>query len=222
MLNIAVDGTSASGKSSVCKAVASRLKIVHLNTGAMYRSYALFAIRENINTKEDSCVDKLLKGANIQVKIIDNKQYTFLNGEDVSNILQTNEISNVSAIISQFKEIRKKVKAMQIDIAKKYNVLIEGRDIGTKILPRAKYKFFITASLEERANRRFKQLKESNNLTKTWQEIYDSLKERDYLDEHRKISPLCKAKDAILVDSTNMSFDEVVNFICDIIEKGEN
>ena len=219
MINIAVDGPSASGKSSVSREVAKRLNILHLNTGAIYRAFGLFSLRNNIkglpNEKE---LDFIIKNSNIDVKIIDGKQYTYIGDEDVSDILQVPNIAEQSSYLSQIEDIRKLARAIQKKIAKNYNVLIEGRDIGTVILPNADFKFYITASCEERAKRRYKQLIEKGKEA-DYEEILQSIKDRDYKDEHRENSPLKIAQDAIVVDSTNMDFEQTVEYILKIIKE---
>ena len=219
MINIAIDGPSASGKSSVSREVAKKLNLLHLNTGAIYRAFGLFSLRNNIvGNPTDKQLKFILNNANISVKIIDGKQYTFIGDEDVSNILQSPDIAEQSSYLSQIEDIRVNARKIQRNIAKNYDVLIEGRDIGTVIIPNADYKFYVTASVEERAKRRYKQLIEKGQQANL-QEIAKGIQERDYKDEHRTNSPLKIAKDACVVDTTNMTFDEVVDYIVNKVKE---
>lgn len=220
MVNIAIDGTSGSGKSSISQSVATKIGFKHLNTGEFYRAFALNLIRNNLDPNSETDIEKLVKITNINVRFNEkNVQETILNGENVSSLLSEPNISENSAKISQYLTVRQKIRLIQRETAKKYNIIMEGRDIGTEILPNADVKFFITASLEERANRRYKQYLEKGVSATTYEEVLNSLKMRDYLDENRAIAPLKKADDAILVDSTNLTYDEVVNLISNIILK---
>lgn len=216
MFNIAVDGTSASGKSTVCKLVAKELGILHLNTGALYRSMAKFFLDNNLKSTDSNDVEYAINNCNISIKFENNSQKTLINGEDISDSLSQNNISEFSAIISQIPAVRQKIKLLQQDIAKSFNVLIEGRDICSEILPNSKYKFFITASLEERAKRRFNQLKQLDSNV-TYESILNSLKLRDFQDTHRAICPLKQVEDAILIDTTSLSIEQVVKKILDFI-----
>lgn len=218
MINIAIDGPSASGKSSVSREVAKRLNVLHLNTGSIYRAFGLFSLNNNIIGKPNNeQLQFIVENSKINIKIIEGKQHTFINKQDVSDVLQTPEIAEQTSILSQIEEIRKLARAIQREVANNYDVLMEGRDIGTVILPNANYKFYITASLEARAVRRYKQLIEKGKNEK-YEDILQSIKERDYKDEHRENSPLKIAQDAHVVDSTNMTFDEVVDNIVKIIK----
>ena len=218
--NIAIDGTSGSGKSSVASKLADILNYYHLNTGQLYRAYALKCIQMGILEPTLEDVLKIVETTSVEVVFKDKKQITLLDGNDVTNILNDNKISAIASLISPYQELRNKVVSVQRELASKYNIIIEGRDIGTKIIPNAKYKFFITASVEARAERRFKQLKEMGKNV-TYDEILQGLKERDDKDINRKHSPLVMAKDSILIDTSNLTFEQVVDLVLSHISKSD-
>lgn len=220
MINIAIDGTSGSGKSSVAGIIADILKFYHLNTGALYRAYALKFINLGILEPKLEDVLSVIKNTKVDVKFKNGKQSTFLDGKDVSNLLNDNKISTIASIISPYQDLRNQVVKLQRGLAKKHNIVIEGRDIGTVIIPNAKYKFFITASAEARADRRYKQLKDAGKKV-SYEEILNGLKERDEKDIKREHSPLVKAEDAILIDTSNLSLDEVVDVVLSYISKSD-
>lgn len=219
MLNIAVDGTSASGKSTICEMLAKKLNILHLNTGALYRSYALYFILNNLPIKSPDDADKFFEKIHIKVSFESKMQINLLNDKDITTLLNNPHVAEYSSIISQNQKVRNKIKEIQLNLANNNDILIEGRDIGSEIIPNAKFKFFITASLEERARRRYIQLKEIDKNIK-YEDILNSLKERDFKDMNRKISPLIIPNDAIIIDTTNKTIDEAVNLMYEIILKG--
>lgn len=214
-LNIAVDGVSGSGKTTICDILAKKLGINHLSSGAIYRAIALYIIKTNINylgyvnnnkqmqiqVKED------LKNCNIEVKFDNFIQKIYLNKVDCTNLLNTNEISNVASIISQNHTVREMVKEIQLKLASTQDIIIDGRDITSEVLVDADFKFFITASIDVRAERRFLQYNKKVAL----EEIKKELAERDYRDEHREISPLKIVKDATIIDTTNINVDDAIN-----------
>lgn len=218
VVNIAIDGTSGSGKSTVAGKLADKLHYYHLNTGQLYRAYALKCLNMGVTEPEKDDVLNLIKNTKVEVKFINGKQSTYLDGENVTNQLNDAEISRVASIISPFKQLRECVIEIQRSMAKLHNIIIEGRDIGTVIIPNAKYKFFVTASVEARAERRYKQLIEAGKNV-DYNDILNGLKERDEKDTQREISPLIKANDAILVDTSNLNIEEVVDLILSKIDK---
>lgn len=218
VVNIAIDGTSGSGKSTVAGKLADKLRYYHLNTGQLYRAYALKCLNMGVAEPEKDDVLNLIKNTKVEVKFINGKQSTYLDGENVTNQLNDAEISRVASIISPFKELRMCVIEIQRSMAKLHNIIIEGRDIGTVIIPNAKYKFFVTASVEARAERRYKQLMEAGKNV-DYNDILNGLKERDEKDTQREISPLIKANDAILVDTSNLGIEEVVDLMLSKIDK---
>jgi cytidylate kinase len=216
MINIAIDGTSASGKSSIANSLAKRLNYLHLNTGSLYRAYALKLLRQNITNPNLQDVLNLIDTTVVTVEYADNKQVTLLDGERVNELLEDNKVSAVASVISPYQELRDKVVALQRKLARENNIVIEGRDIATKIIPNAKYKFYITASDEVRAKRRFAQLVE-NGKNVTYEEILSALKERDIKDSTREHSPLVKADDAVLIDTSNINIEQSVDLILSYI-----
>ncbi len=218
VVNIAIDGTSGSGKSTVAGKLADKLHYYHLNTGQLYRAYALKCLNIGVVEPERDDVLNLIKNTKVEVKFINGKQSTYLDGENVTNQLNDAEISRVASIISPFRELRECVIEIQRSMAKLHNIIIEGRDIGTVIIPNAKYKFFVTASVEARAERRYKQLIEAGKNV-DYNDILNGLKERDEKDTQREISPLIKAYDAILVDTSNLGIEEVVDLMLSKIDK---
>lgn len=211
-ITIAIDGPSGSGKSSVAKIVSEKLGILHLNTGSMYRMVALYFLRNKLDYNDPEIVENNIKDINIEVKYENNEQADYLNGEFVSNILRTDDISTAASVVSQFSHVREKAVAIQKAIAKKISVIMEGRDIGTVVLPDSKNKFFLTATSEERAKRRYKQNLEMG-ISCEYEKILQDVKDRDVRDTTRSHSPLKQADDAIYIDSTNMTIDQVVNFV---------
>lgn len=219
MISVAIDGTSGAGKSSVADEVCKRLNFLHLNTGELYRAIAYKAKNCNIDYNDENELSKMITKTKIDIKFIDGKQIVYLDGENISNKLHNPEMSKGASLVSQFKDIRESIKELQRSFAKQFDIVIEGRDIGTEILPNATHKIFLTASPESRAERRVKQLIEDGQENINYNEILDSIKKRDYTDSHRQISPLKQAEDAIYIDSSNLTFDEVVNKILDIIKR---
>lgn len=222
-LNIAVDGHSASGKSTVCDILARKLNINHLSSGGLYRAISLYLKDNNLDylkyTNNDeftlNYVKNELKNINIEVKFENFVQKIILNGTDVSNKLQTNEVSKIVSIVAQNLEVREFVKKIQLHLAKTQNIIIDGRDITSEVLKDAKYKFFITASIKARAERRYLQY----NKTIPLKTIEKDLQDRDYQDEHRTLSPLKIVDDAIVIDSSNQTIEETVNEILKYINK---
>jgi len=220
-INIAVDGHSASGKSTVCDLVAKKLNINHLSSGALYRAIALYLIRNNIDYKiflkgEENFIDikKILKGVKLNVTFENFVQKIILNNEDVTNLLNTSEISFLASNISQNILVRELVMEVQKKLAKTQNIIIDGRDITSVVLKNSKNKFFITASIDSRAKRRYLQYNKKIPLKKIKQELL----ERDFKDETREISPLKIEKDAIIIDTTNLTTEKTVDKLIDLIK----
>lgn len=217
-INIAIDGTAGSGKGSVSKQLAKRLGFFHLDTGAIYRSVAYAALEQKISPNDEKSLEKMLKNLNFHVELEKNGenqvQKNILNGEDLKDKIRTEEISEASSIVSQFKEVREFATSIQHKIANNYDVIIEGRDIGTVVIPHADFKFFLTASPEVRARRRLAQL----NLPESeFENVLNEIKERDKRDSLREISPLKVADDAIYVDNSNQTVDETVELMFNYI-----
>ena len=212
MINIAIDGPAGAGKSSVAKAVAAKLGFIYVDTGALYRSIGVNALRNGLNTEDAAAVTALLPATKVELKFVDGTQKVFLNGEDVSEAIRMPEASMAASNVSAIPAVRTFLLDLQRDMAKNNNVIMDGRDIGTVILPDAQYKFFLTASAEVRADRRFKELAEKG-INVDYKSLLEEIIQRDYNDSHRETAPLKQADDAILIDSSDMNIDEVINAI---------
>ena len=220
-LVIAIDGFSSTGKSSISKVVADTLGLIHIDTGAMYRAITLFGLRNFKNEKQEIDLPKLLQNLNeisLEFKENSGKLEIYLNGENVSKEIRTTEVSDNVSLIAKHLEVRARLVVLQRDIAEKQGVIMDGRDIGTVVLPNADYKFFLTASADERARRRFLEL-QSLGIETTIEEVKQNLIERDRIDSEREISPLKQAEDAILIDNTNLNKEETIDLILSYIKK---
>lgn len=215
-VNIAIDGPSGAGKSTIAKAIAKKIEYVYVDTGALYRSIAYFMIENGIDVKNSDEVCGNLEKINVSLKYVDGSQRVILNGEDVSELIRTPEISMGASAVSALPPVREFLFGLQQNIAKENNIIMDGRDIGTVVLPNADVKIFLTASAEKRAERRFKELREKGD-TSTYEEVLNDIIKRDYDDSHREIAPLKKAEDAVEVDSSEMTLEEVVEHISAII-----
>lgn len=210
--SIAIDGPSASGKSSVSKLLAKKLNINHLSSGALYRAVALYLHENNIDEKD---VNDHLKDIKIKVKFENFQQIIYLNGNNVTDLLHNNDISTLSSVISQNRKVREFVKDIQLGLTKKQNIIIDGRDIASVVLPNSKYKFFVTASVKARAHRRYLDYNKQIPL----EQIEEDIMLRDERDTNRELCPLVKVKDAILIDSTHLTLEETVNKILNYIKE---
>lgn len=220
MINIAIDGPSGAGKSSIAKAVSKKLGYIYVDTGALYRSIGLNAVRCGVeNTRDESLVVPTLENANVSLRFINGEQRVFLGDDDVSEAIRQNEISMAASNVSAIPRVREFLFSLQRSIAEKNNCIMDGRDIGTVVLPKADVKIFLTASSKERARRRYKELSEKGQ-TVDFDTLLKEIEERDYQDSHRETAPLKKADDAVLVDTTGVSFDEAVELILNTIKKG--
>ncbi len=216
--NIAIDGPSGTGKSTVAKELSKDLEIVYVDTGAMYRSlgYRLNKLGIDLDNQEE--VEKNIHNIVLELKYIDGAQHIFADGEDVSSTIRTQEIGTFASKIAVYKEVRKMLVDMQKEIATKNSVIMDGRDIGTKVLPNSKYKFYLDASPEVRTKRRINELTEKG-IESDYNTILMEIIERDERDKNREESPLVKADDAIYIDTSNISKKEVVDLIKSYIEK---
>lgn len=211
-LKIAIDGPAGSGKTTTAKLVAKRLGILPVDTGAMYRAVAYECIRRGIDVNNRKAVESIMGDINIDQKSIGDEIHTYLNGEDVSDKIRTPEVDKIVSIVSSYKKVREKLVEIQRKIAEKQDVVIEGRDIGTIVLKDADVKIFMKASLEERAKRRFKELKEQG-VKVTFEEVLEELKKRDEMDSKRELAPLKIPEGAIIIDTTNKTIEEQVEEI---------
>lgn len=214
---IAIDGPAGSGKSTIAKKLASKLGILFLSTGSLYRAMGLKCKNLGLDPKDEISAQKILD-CKVDVKYIGDSQNVFLDGENVTNQINNEEIGAYASLISQHKCIREKCVEIQRQIASSQSMIVDGRDIGSVVLPMAKYKFYLDADVHERAKRRYKDLTQKG-INTTLDEVEAELKQRDYNDIHRKLSPLVLCNDAIRVDSTNLSIDEVVDEFMKIINK---
>lgn len=211
-MNIAIDGPAGAGKSTIAKKVAKEMGFIYVDTGAMYRSLALYFIRQGIDKDDEKKISEAVKDCNVTIDYVNGEQQVILNGENVTGLIRTEEVGNMASASSVFKDVRTKLVSLQQDLAKSKDVIMDGRDIGTCVLPEAQVKVFLTASVDERASRRYKELVEKGEKPDL-EKIKKDIEERDYRDSHRENSPLKQADDAVLVDSSNMTIDEVVNTI---------
>ena len=216
---VAIDGPAGSGKGTVTKIVAERKNLVSIDTGAMYRCVALYILRNNLDIENLKKIEECLKNIRIDLKVVNNAKKVYLNGEDVTLEIRTEKVNKIVSPVSKIECVREKLTIEQRKMAENQNVIMEGRDIGTIVFPNADVKIYLDATAEERARRRYNQNIENGINEGTYKEILESVQNRDYIDSHRKIAPLKKAKDAILVDSTNLSIEQVVEKIIELIEK---
>lgn len=217
--SIAIDGPAGAGKSTIAKAIAKSLKIVYLDTGAMYRAAAYKALQLGMDLSEKGSLSSLAEKLNIDVVYEDNEQRIILDGEDITGMIRTPEISKAASAVAAIPAVRLKLVEIQRSIAKRVSVVMDGRDIGTYVLPEADVKIFLTASAEERARRRYEELA-NKGINVSFTDILKDMEERDYNDSTRAFAPLKKAEDAIEIDTTKMSIEEVIHRILQITEKG--
>ena len=213
-INIAIDGPAGAGKSTIAKLVAKEKGFIYVDTGAMYRAIALYLIRNNVALDDSESMVRFASQAEVSIKYVDGQQQVILNGENVNGLIRTEEVSKMASVSSAVPEIRTMLLELQRKLARENDVVMDGRDIGTNILPNAQYKIFLTASAEERANRRYKELVERGEEC-DYEKIKADIIERDERDSNRATAPLKQAEDAILVDSSNMTIDEVAKTIID-------
>ncbi len=215
---IALDGPSGSGKSTIAKKLSQKLDILYLDTGAMYRATALKALALGIDTFDETGVSTFINDIDLQIKYIDGSQHTYLDGEDVSERIREPHVSMAASNISSLKCVRLKMVDMQRKIASGMSCVLDGRDIGSYVLPNADYKFYIVASVDVRADRRYKELTLKGHKV-DFEELKKEIEQRDYNDKNRDFSPLMQAEDAILIDTSYMTVDAVVNKVLSYIEK---
>lgn len=217
-ISIAIDGPSAAGKSSIAKIVAKRLDYVYIDTGAMYRCVGYYCLQNNIDLHDEQAVSGVLKKIKI---MLDNENRVYLNGDDVSDKIRQDEVSMSASLVSSHHDVRKFLVDQQRQMAKVGGVILDGRDIGTVVLPEAELKIYQSASVETRAKRRYLENKQ-RGLPADLETIKKDIERRDYQDMNRKISPLKKADDAIALDTSNLSIEEVVNEILNLVKQKES
>ena len=214
---IALDGPAGAGKSTIAKIIAKRLGLPYLDTGAMYRAMALCALSEGVSLTDAEGVDALLRRTDIRVVYEADGQHVLVNGADVTGSLRAEEIGKGASLISKLRCVRDKLAAMQRAIAHETHAVLDGREIGTFVIPETPYKFFVTASAQERARRRVRQLREKGE-DPDFELILKDIEARDYQDSHRDNAPLKQAEDAVLIDTTNMTIEEAVDAVLAALE----
>jgi cytidylate kinase len=213
--NLAIDGPAGAGKSTIAKRIAKQMGFIYVDTGAMYRAMALYFLRNNITATDNERIEEACKDVDITIEYMDGEQYVILNGENVNSFIRTEEVGNMASASSVNKTVRLKLVELQQNLAKKEDVVMDGRDIGTYVLPNADVKIYLTASTKERARRRWAELKDKG-MDADISAIEKDIIERDDRDMSREFAPLKQAEDAILLDSSDMTIDEVVEEIMDI------
>ncbi len=216
--NVAIDGPAGAGKSTIAKAVAAKLGFIYVDTGAMYRAIALYLLNHNIASDDEKAIEESLDDINVEIAYVDGSQQVLLNGDNVSKEIRREEVGNMASATSVYGCVRSKLLSLQRELARKSDVIMDGRDIGTCVLPDAQVKIYLTASVDCRAQRRYKELVEKGE-TPVLEDIKKDISDRDYRDMHRDIAPLKQAEDAVCVDSSDMTIQEVVDTIVGLCEK---
>jgi cytidylate kinase len=217
-MNIAIDGPAGAGKSTVAQKVAERLDHVYIDTGSMYRALAWAVLHNDIPVEDEQAVSELLRNSRIELQRINDNQRVFWNGSDITHYIRTPEVSQYASIVASYASVREQMLSLQRKMAEQGNVVMDGRDIGTHILPDAEVKIFLTASIRERAERRLKELLAKGHQTDL-AELEAEIAERDKRDMEREVAPLRQAEDAVLVDTTGLTIDQVVDRILQICER---
>lgn len=217
-INIAIDGPAGAGKSSTAKLVAKKLGYIYVDTGALYRAVGLYSIRKGIDTKDAERVIATLPDVKVELKFVEGSQHVFLNGEDVSDAIRSPEASMGASNVSAIPRVREFLFELQRSIAAENDCIMDGRDIGTVVLPNADVKIFLTASAEERAKRRYKEMLEKGEKV-DFDEILEDINKRDYQDSHREIAPLRQADDAVFVDNGGYNLESGAEYLLKIIEE---
>ena len=216
--NIAIDGPSGAGKSSLSRAAAEEIGFMYIDTGALYRTIGLYVYRNKISAEDESAVASALSDININIKFVDGCQHVFLNGSDVSEDIRIHEVSDYTSKVSAFACVREFLLRTQRELAEKYDVIMDGRDIGSVVLPDAELKIYLTASAEERAKRRFDEIAAKGQDVKYETVLHDVI-ERDFRDMNRKTAPLKVADGAVVVDTTGNTFKQSLKELTDIIKE---
>lgn len=219
-MNIAIDGPAGAGKSTIAKRLAKKLGFIYVDTGAMYRAMAYYFLQHDIDAKDESAIAAACPDVDVTITYENGEQQVLLNGENVNGVIRNEEVGNMASSTSVYPVVREKLVELQRQLAKSADVIMDGRDIGTCVLPDAQVKIYLTASSATRAKRRFDELTEKG-VSCDLAEIEKDIIDRDYRDMHRETSPLCQAEDAVLVDSSEMNIDAVVDAIYQVYLKAE-
>ena len=219
-INIAIDGPAGAGKSTIAKRLAKKLGFIYVDTGAMYRAMAYYFLQHDIDAKDEKAIAAVCPDVTVTITYENGEQQVILNGENVNGVIRNEEVGNMASSTSVYPVVREKLVELQRQLAKSADVIMDGRDIGTCVLPDAQVKIYLTASSATRAKRRFDELTEKG-VSCDLAEIEKDIIDRDYRDMHRETSPLCQAEDAVLVDSSEMNIDEVVDAIYQVYLKAE-
>lgn len=217
MISIAIDGPAGAGKSTIAKAVAKQLEYIYVDTGALYRSIALNAINSGTNTDNEAEINELLSNTKVEIKFIDGEQRVFLNSQDVSDKIRTTEVSMMASRVSAIAAVRDFLLELQRGLARENNVIMDGRDIGTVVLPQAQVKIFLTASAQCRAKRRYKDYLAAGNTKESYEQILADIQQRDYNDSHRAVAPLKPAEDSVIVDTSDDTLEQSVEKITAVV-----
>lgn len=216
MISVAIDGPAGAGKSTIARAAAAQLGFIYVDTGALYRSIGLFAVQKKIDFAQKNDIIALLGQIDVELTFVDGEQRVLLCGEDVSDEIRSPEVSMAASVVSAIPEVRSFLFDLQKDMAKHNNVVMDGRDIGTVVLPKAQVKIFLTASPEVRAKRRCLELEQKGERV-SYEDVLADIRQRDYNDTHREIAPLKQAEDAVLVDTSELTLEESVQTLTGLI-----
>ena len=216
VINIAIDGPSGAGKSTIARFLAKELGFIYVDTGALYRTVGYAVLKNGIDTKDAAAVEALLPSITVTMGYVDGEQHVFLNGEDVSGYIRTPEVSMAASVTSAMPPVRQFLFRLQQETARTNSVIMDGRDIGTVVLPNADVKIFLTASTEDRAQRRFAELKEKG-MDVTYEDVLKDMKERDYNDSHRAAAPLKPADDARQIDTSGNTLEESIALLKQVV-----
>lgn len=216
-MNIAIDGPAGAGKSTIAKLISREMGYIYVDTGAMYRAMAVYFSKNKVNPEDESAINEAVKNVDIKIEYQNGEQQVILNGENVTGLLRTEETGNMASKTSKYKEVRSKLVELQRELAKTTDVVMDGRDIGTTVLPDAFVKIYLTASSDARAKRRYDELVAKGEQCDL-SAIKEDIEKRDYQDMHREISPLKQAEDAVLLDTSDMNIEQVVAAMRDIID----
>ena len=219
-MQVAIDGPASSGKSTISKLIAKENHFVYLDTGAMYRVVTLAVLKNQISLDDHRAIEQLVQTIEIGFSMQDGKQSVFMNGEDVTDEIRSVEVTRNVSAVSAIKEVRTRLVHLQQEIAENHSIIMDGRDIGTVVLPQAEIKIFLVASVEERAKRRFIENQEKG-IEMSYEELVEDIRRRDHIDSTRKESPLRKAEDAFEIDTTTMTIEDVVKTVTALIQKNQ-